>query len=98
MKLLAITLFMLTTFTQAATLDCGNIKKSSKRAYPINKAAIELAATLNLKTCTNSVKFGRAVKKNKHKINWITVTAAQLEKAQLELINKGGLGGPSLKF
>lgn len=102
MKLLTIVLLASLPLTPvfAEKLTCGSTKAEHKRTYPINAAAINLAAKLGIKTCTgtSSKRFARAVKRLKHKVQFVVVTSAQLEKAQLKRIGKGGKGGPSLNY
>jgi len=84
----------------AAEIVCGSTKVSHKRTYPINKAAIELAAKLNVKTCTgtSSVKFKAAMKQRKDTGKFVVVTDEELQAAKDKLSKAGGLGGPSFNL
>ena len=98
MKLTLVTILLLigSTLAQSAVIECGSVKASHKRTYPINDAAIAMAAKLGVKTCTgtSSQKFRVALKKGKHTGKFVVVSATDLQVAKDKLTAKGGAAGP----
>ena len=98
MKTLILITLLITSFNSfSAEIVCGSTKATNKRTYPINAAAIKLAASLGLKACTgtSSKRFVKAMKAQKHTGKFVVVSAAELSKAQASLTKAGGSTGPS---
>lgn len=81
----------------SAEIVCGADSASKRRTYPINEAAIKLAAQLNVKTCTgtSSDRFKDAVKSGGHTGKFVVVSKEELEAAKKKLSALGGGTGPS---
>ena len=97
MKKLITTLVALSTISAfSAEIICGSTKAEHKRTYPINDAAIQLAAKLGIKTCTgtSSTRFKDAVKSGKHSGKFVVVSKEQLSQAKAALKKLGGVAGP----
>ena len=98
MKSLFIASLLVMSFQSfGADIVCGSVKAEHKRTYPINDAAIKLAAQLKVKTCTgtSSTRFKDAVKAGKHNGSFKVVDTAELIAAKAKLAKMGGVAGPT---